>query len=71
MKSEVLPFNTLVENLYSLSLEERLEIKSLLENNISESKRDVILAHYQKSKKEHLNGNLKFSSKMADLKEML
>ena len=71
MKSEVLPFNTLVENIYSLSLEERLEIKSLLENNISETKREEILDNYKKSKAEHTKGRLKFSSKIGELKKML
>lgn len=64
-------FNDVVEKMYSLPLEEKLELKNLLENNISDERRNEIVVSYKKSKEEHQAGKLKFSSKHDELKKML
>jgi len=43
-------FNTIVETLYNLNLDERLELKSLLEQNFAESRRDEIASNLKKAK---------------------
>jgi RNAse (barnase) inhibitor barstar len=64
-------FNDVVEKIYSLPLEDKLELKNLLERNISEERRNEIVANLKKSKEEHQSGKLKFSSKLDELKKML
>jgi hypothetical protein len=71
MKTHTLKFNTIVESLYGLPLEDRLEIMSLLENNIADARRDEISNNYKKSKEENKSGKLKFSSRINELKKML
>ena len=71
MKTQVLQFNTIVETIYSLPLEDRLEIKNLLEHNIADTRRNEIANNYKKTQEEYKSGKLKFSSKINDLKEML
>jgi hypothetical protein len=64
-------FNDVVEKIYSLPLEDKLELKNLLERNISEERRNAILANLKIAKEEHQSGKLKFSSKLDELKKML
>ena len=71
MKTQALQFNSIVETIYSLSLEDRLEIKNLLEHNIADARRNEIANNYKKTQEEYKSGKLKFSSKINDLKEML
>lgn len=71
MRTQVQSFNTIVETIYKLSLEDRLEIKNLLEHNIADARREEIGSNYKKSQEEHKAGKLEFSSKIEDLKEML
>jgi len=71
MGTHILQFNKIIERIYSLSLEDRLEIKNLLEHNIADSRRNEIADNYKKSKEEYKSGNLKFSSNVSELKEML
>jgi ERCC4-type nuclease len=71
MRTHNLQFNNLIETIYSLSLEDRLEIINLLEHNISETRRNEISCNYKKSQDEYKSGKLKFSSKINDLKKML
>ena len=71
MKTQALQFNSLVESIYGLPLEDRLEIKNLLEHNIADTRRNEIAGNYKKTQEEYKSGKLKFSSKMNELKKML
>ena len=71
MSTHVLQFNALIEAIYSLPIEDRLEIKNLLEHNIADSRRDEILKHFQQSLEDLKKGKLKFSSQVDELKKML
>jgi hypothetical protein len=71
MKTQVLQFKSIVETIYSLPLEDRMEIKNLLEHNIADSRRNEIASNYKKTQEEYKSGKLKFSSKIDELKEML
>jgi hypothetical protein len=71
MKAQALKFSSIIESIYSLSLEERLEIKTLLEHNIADSRRTEILVNRKKSEDEKKAGKLVFSSDTNELKAML
>jgi hypothetical protein len=71
MKTTVLNYNNIIETLYALPLEDRQEIKILLEHNIADARRDEIEQNFRKSKAEHKSGKLKFTSKINELKTML
>jgi hypothetical protein len=64
-------FNDMVDKIYSLPLDEKMELKNLLEHNISEERRNEIVANFKKAREEHQSGNLKFSSELSELKKML
>ncbi|MEK7718760.1 MAG: hypothetical protein AAB347_04010 [Bacteroidota bacterium] len=64
-------FKDLVEKIYDMPLEDKLELKSLLEHNISEARRNEIATNHKKAQEEHKSGRLKFSSKVNELKKML
>lgn len=64
-------FNILVETIYSLPLDEKQELKDLLEHNIADSRRKEIALNYKNAQAEHKAGKLKFSSSIKDLKKML
>ncbi len=71
MKMQNNSFNYVVETIYNLSLDERLEIQNLLEHNIIEARRDEISANYKKAKEEEKSGKLKSSSDINELKKKL
>ena len=71
MKTTVLNYNNIIETLYALPLEDRQEIKTLLEHNIADARRDEIEQNFRKSKDEHKSGKLKFTTKINELKTML
>jgi len=71
MGTQALHFNNIVETIYGLPLEDRLEIKNLLEHNIADTRRQEIVDNFKKSQKEYKSGKLKFSSKINELKRML
>ncbi len=71
MKLQALEFNNIIETIYGLPLEDRLEIKNLLEHNIADSRRNEIADNYKKAQEEHKSGKLKFSSNTTELKKML
>jgi hypothetical protein len=71
MKTRALPFDRIVETIYSLPLEDRMEIKDLLEHNIADSRRNEISGNFKKTQADYKSGKLKFSSKIDELKEML
>ncbi|MDP3003235.1 MAG: hypothetical protein Q8N38_08920 [Bacteroidales bacterium] len=70
MKTQALQFNSLVESIYDLPLEDRMEIKNLLEHNIADTRRNEIANNYKKTQEECKSGKLKFSSTMNELKKM-
>ena len=71
MGTHALQFSKIIERIYFLSLEDRLEIKNLLEHNIADTRRNEIADNYKKSKEEYQTAKLKFSSNINELKEML
>ena len=66
-----LTFNNIIEYVNALSLIEKEEIKDILEKNIIEDKRELILKNYSDSKKEYANKRLVFSSDIKNLKKQL
>jgi hypothetical protein len=60
-------YNELIDSIYSLSLEDKIEIKNLLEHNIADSRRDEIHLNYLISTDEVQE----FSNDINDLKKML
>jgi hypothetical protein len=64
-------FNTIIDTVYNLSLEDKVELKTLLTHNIADAKRDAIAANFKKAKAEENFGKLKFSSNISRLKKML
>jgi hypothetical protein len=71
MKTLAFRFDDIVDKIYSLPLEEKVELKNLLENNIAESRRNEIVSNYSDARKQENSGNLKFSSDINELKNML
>ncbi|MBC7554597.1 MAG: hypothetical protein H7257_11530 [Taibaiella sp.] len=64
-------FSNVVESVYNLPLEEKLELKSLLEHNIADARRDEIMTSYNQAQEEHKEGKLNFSSDVDELMNML
>lgn len=71
MKTQVTQFNNIVETIYNLPLEDKLELKNLLEHNIADSRRNEIASNYKQAQEEQKEQKLKFSSNIEDLKQML
>ena len=71
MRTQSAHFKDIVEIIYELPLDVRLELKNLLELNIAEARRDEIASNYKKSQKELDSGILEFSSNLNDLKKKL
>lgn len=55
--------------MYDLPLEDKLEIRNLLDHNIAESKREAILKNFKLAQLEEKD--LKFSSNISELKKNL
>ncbi len=66
-----LRFKDFVEKIYSLPLEDKMELKNLLELNISDVRRKEIASNYSEARAEYKSGKLKFSSQIDALKNML
>ena len=66
-----LTFNNIIEYVNALSLIEKEEIKYILERNIIEEKRELILKNYTDSKKEYNNNRLTFSANIKTLKKQI
>jgi len=64
-------FNRVVETIYSLPIDEKIELKTLLEHNIAETRRNEIANNFKKAQSEHSEDTLKFSDSIEDLKKML
>ncbi len=71
MRTQASQFKDIVDTIYELPLDERLELKNLLELNIAEARRDEIASNYKKSLKDLESGILEFSSNLNDLKKKL
>ncbi len=71
MKTDVTDFNRVVESVYNLPLEYKEELKSLLDHNISDTRRDEMANNFKAAQKAQKAGKLKFSSSVTALKEML
>ena len=71
MKTQVIQFNNIVDILYNLPLEEKVELKNLLEHNIADVRRDEIVSNYKKAQEEEKAQKLNFSSNIQELKQML
>ncbi len=64
-------FYSLVEEVKLLPVEEKEELKLLLEKYLIEERRHDILQNYQESINEHQNNELSYSSNVTLLQEML
>ena len=64
-------FATVVENVQSLSFDDKFELKELLGKYLIEERRDKIYQNYLLSKQEEIDNSLEFSSSMNQLEEML
>jgi hypothetical protein len=71
MGTSTLMFSKIIDSIYDLPLEDRLEIRNLLDRNIADSRRKEIEDNFKQSKKEEQAGNLLFSSNIDELKKML
>lgn len=69
MRRQSAQFKDIVDTIYELPLEVRIELKNLLELNIAEARRDEIVRNYKKSRKELESGSLEFSPNIHDLKK--
>lgn len=64
-------FTKIVEDIYKLPLDEKLEIMNLLGHNIADVRRDEIHNNYQASLNALQNDELEFSSDLETLKNQL
>ena len=71
MNTDNFSFSNIVDVIYSLPLDDRLELKNLLEHNIADARRNEILQNYKATQIEEKAGKLKFSSSIKELKKML
>jgi len=66
-----LTFSDLVNNVRSLSLTEKLEIKNIVEKSIIDERRKEIHGYYLESKQEYKSDKLKFSNDIQKLRKMI
>jgi hypothetical protein len=69
MNSRGMSFTKIVEAIYTLSIDDRLELQNLLERNIADARRNEIYENYKIASQEHKKGKLKFSSDIKALKK--
>lgn len=70
-KTQVIHFNNIVDFICNLPLEDKVELKNLLEHNIADARRDEMVSNYKKAQEEEKAQKLKFSSNIEGIKEML
>ena len=68
---EMQRYDVLIENIRKLPLDDKQELKSLLEKYIIEEKRQAIYTSYKESTEDMKKGKLKFSSDMQRLKQII
>ena len=71
MNKPDISFDSLVETVYNLTLEERMTLKNLLEHNVADSRRNEIADNFKQTQKEEKAKGLQFSSDIKELKKML
>ncbi len=71
MVIQVMSFSDLVETIKSLSIEEKQEIQFLLRQYLREERREEIYNNFMISKAEEQNFELKFSSNLNELKQLI
>jgi hypothetical protein len=64
-------FNDVVETIKSLSVEEKQEIQMLLAQYLREERREEMYNNYKQSQLEEQSGDLKFSSNLDELKQLI
>ena len=64
-------FSDVVEAIKSLSADEKHQIQLLLQQYLREERRDEIYENFSAVKKEQQKGELKFSSNILELKQLL
>jgi hypothetical protein len=64
-------FSEVVEAVRGLSFEEKQEIQNLLAQYLREERREEIYQNYQASRLEEQSGQLKFSSDINELQQMM
>ncbi len=64
-------FSDVVEAIKELSTEEKQEIQTLLNQYLREEKREKIYQNFQSTQEEYEKDELKFSSDIDELKQML
>ncbi|HMS43016.1 MAG TPA: hypothetical protein PKE69_22495 [Pyrinomonadaceae bacterium] len=64
-------FVNVVEDVKQLSIEEKQELKDLLDNYLIEERREEIYQNYEQSKQNLADGKLRFSSDLEQLEAMI
>lgn len=64
-------FSDVVEAIKSLSSEEKLEIQLLLQQYLREERREKIYQNFQVAQVEQQNSQIKFSSNIDELKQLI
>jgi hypothetical protein len=67
----VFSFGTIVDVIYGLPLEERLDLRNLLDRNITETRRAEMLRNGQEAQRAEKNKELVFSDNIGVLRKML
>lgn len=71
IKTQVIQFNNIVDTIYNLPLEEKIELNNLLEHNIADTRREEMVSNYKQAQEEEKAQKLKFSSNIEEPKQML
>ena len=64
-------FSDVVEEIKNLSTEEKREIQILLQQYLREDRRDEIVDNFQSAQLQQQQGELKFSSNLTQLKQLM
>jgi hypothetical protein len=64
-------FSDVVEVIRNLSTDEKREIQLLLQQYLREERRDEIHANFKSAQVEQQNGELRFSSNMRELRQLI
>jgi hypothetical protein len=68
---QAMSFSDVVEAIKSLSTEEKQEIQLLLRQYLREERREEIYENFQTARVEEQNGELKFSSEINALRQLI
>jgi hypothetical protein len=64
-------FNEIVEEILNLPIDEKEEIKNIIDRSLVEDMREDIYKNYRTAKQEEKDGKLHFSSDLNSLKQQL